>query len=109
MLREAVSIEDSFSTKSWHWGIDICKVHFVPTFIIQFLQQELRKLFIFQFLTELSKSMVECWHETPNKRLTTLNLMKKLNKLKDEFEAQKTLLKPSRGVYVSPPVINHSS
>jgi len=62
-----------------------------------------------QFLTELSKSMVECWHETPNKRLTTLNLMKKLNKLKDEFEAQKTLLKPSRGVYVSPPVINHSS
>ena len=65
--------------------------------------------FFFQFLTELSKSMVECWHETPNKRLTTLNLMKKLNKLKDEFEAQKTLLKPSRGVYVSPPVINHSS
>ena len=53
--------------------------------------------------------MMECWHETPNKRLTTLNLMKKLNKLKDEFEAQKTLLKPSRGVYVSPPVINHSS
>ena len=44
-----------------------------------------------------------------HKRLTMLDLMKKLNKLKDEFEAQKTLLKPSRGVYVSPPVINHSS
>ena len=39
---ETVSIGDSFSTKSCYWGIDICKVHFVPTFIIQFLQLELR-------------------------------------------------------------------
>ena len=32
----------NFSTKTRYWGIDICKVHFLPTFITQFLQLELR-------------------------------------------------------------------